>query len=709
MLEHTFLHLRGIGKKTERALWKEGVRTWADLATFRRSQMSLFPERRSKPLLEELEASELALENGDSDFFADRLPKSEHYRIALTFPSETVFLDIETTGLSHYYDEITMVGAVVGSEFLFDLQGTKDTAALDALREAKCIVTFNGSIFDLKFLAKNITGLGHTKAHVDLRFFSKRFGYSGGQKSIEKEIGIRRPDELEGVTGETAPILWHEYRHGNLKAAKTLIEYNFADIEGMRGMLDHLINEIRLSDEQISEFIGQFAFSNKSIIGWSRSESGQKTNNFFVPKFSGKFGSLVTFEELHSEEAPIENLRVVGIDLTGSEKRATGWAFLEGHDVETTLISTDHELISKSLETSPDLISIDSPLSMPRGRIRVTDDDPGRDKFGIMRQCERELKRRGVNVYPSLLPSMQRLTARGIALAQRFRELGVPVIESYPGAAQDIMGIPRKQQGLMYLKKGLADFGVIGPYLTRDVSHDEVDAITSAVVGLFFWTGKFEAMGVPEEEFLIIPDLKTEVESWTRKSIIGISGSIASGKTTAARILEAKGWQYVRFSEVLADLLVQEGRDVNRENLQEIGYRINSEKGQRWLGRALLEKIEGEKKIVVDGLRFPEDHAFLVEEFGPAFRHVHIEAKYEIRTDRYQIDSNASDFRTAIEHPLEQHSAAMQKLADFTLSNDDSISEFTDSVLIYISGAGINYSSELGYAGNGGRRGPVRV
>ncbi len=44
-------------------------------------------------------------------------------------------------------------------------------------------------------------------------------------------------------------------------------------------------------------------------------------------------------------------------------------------------------------------------------------------------------------------------------------------------------------------------------FLNNSVSHDELDAITSAVVGLFFWTGKFEALGNEEEEYLIIPKI----------------------------------------------------------------------------------------------------------------------------------------------------------------------------------------------------------
>ena len=106
-----------------------------------------------------------------------------------------------------------------------------------------------------------------------------------------------------------------------------------------------------------------------------------------------------------------------------------------------------------------------------------------------MRACERTLKRRGINVYPCLLPSMQRLTERGIRLAARLRNLGTPVIQSYPGAAQDILGIPRKGAGEQWLKLGLLNLGFRGEDATKPVRHDELDAITSALVGSFFLAG----------------------------------------------------------------------------------------------------------------------------------------------------------------------------------------------------------------------------
>src|SRR5256886_8262148 len=54
-----------------------------------------------------------------------------------------------------------------------------------------------------------------------------------------------------------------------------------------------------------------------------------------------------------------------------------------------------------------------------------------------------------------------------------------------PISAQDILCIPRKQKSLDLLREGLRRLGLKGSGLeTR--SHDEMDAITSAIVGRYF-------------------------------------------------------------------------------------------------------------------------------------------------------------------------------------------------------------------------------
>ncbi|WP_053058370.1 DUF429 domain-containing protein [Pedobacter sp. BMA] len=198
-------------------------------------------------------------------------------------------------------------------------------------------------------------------------------------------------------------------------------------------------------------------------------------------------------------------LNSVGIDLTGSEKKASGWCALRGDLASTSRLYTNEDLINQTVSANPAVVSIDSPLSLPFGRLSVFDDDPGRAAFGITRTCERMMSKRGIRSYPPLIRSMQQLTLRGIKLAHIFRSLGYTVIESFPGAAQDILGIPRKQKDLPQLINGLQQFGLKGNFSSELTSHDEIDAITAALVGHFFTDNKYEAIGTLEEGYLILP------------------------------------------------------------------------------------------------------------------------------------------------------------------------------------------------------------
>jgi len=94
---------------------------------------------------------------------------------------------------------------------------------------------------------------------------------------------------------------------------------------------------------------------------------------------------------------------------------------------------------------------------------------------------------------------------RGIRLAKRLRNKGLDVIESYPGAAQDLLLIPRKKASKEELKWGLVRAGFKGNWVDQKISHDELDAITSALVGLFYLAGEYVALGNAEEDYLIIP------------------------------------------------------------------------------------------------------------------------------------------------------------------------------------------------------------
>jgi predicted nuclease with RNAse H fold/dephospho-CoA kinase len=322
------------------------------------------------------------------------------------------------------------------------------------------------------------------------------------------------------------------------------------------------------------------------------------------------------------------------------------------------------------MDARPHVVSIDSPLSLPMGRVRVTDDDPARGTAGIVRICERVLRQRGVNVYPCLLPSMQRLTERGMRLAAYFRGRGIPTIESYPGAAQDILGIPRKRASIDHLREGLRYFGIQGDWIRAHVRHDELDAITAALVGAFFWAGRFEGLGSRDEGLLIVPDLRTDSEAWRSRKVIGFSGPIGAGKSTAARILEQHGFASGRFSAVLEQILNRDGIRVTRQSLQDLGDRIHREPGQRWLCEQLVAMLPKQGNIVIDGLRHPEDHSFLVEEYGPAFEHVYIDAPVEIRRQRYvSRGGTLEDFVAAAQHDSEAGLGRLDSMAHRKIEN----------------------------------------
>ncbi len=676
MLHATFHRLlRGISADREASLWKRGILNWEDFEARAIRQGIRFSYKHVLEDERPFARSRLALKTGDSAYFARLLDRREHYRIALAFPKKVLFLDIETTGLSRYYDVITLVGWFYQGKYRVLVQGGDATNLRAALADAGVIVTFNGSLFDLPFLREGFTDLPIPPAHIDLRFLSKRVGLAGGQKTIEEIIGFRRPPDLANIKGETAPILWHQYRRGDLDALKLLVKYNHCDVEGMRFIFDEVVErllKLQQVPRRIRDGIPQFFIPSKLALANGRNvrgiSSGIKLTPYNLPAVAP-----ITLADL-SPKGGTDALRVVGIDLTGSENRPSGWCLLDGSKATTCSIKDDETLISDTLAARPHLVSIDSPLSLPKGRVSVSDDDPGRKEYGIMRYCERALKKRGVNVYPALIPSMQKLTARGIQLAARLRKLGVPVIESYPGAAQDIMGIPRKRASLDMLRDGLAEFGIRGAYQKTQVSHDELDAITAAVVGVFFWSGKFESLGDEDEEALIIPDLKADAAYWQKRQVIGLSGAIAAGKTTIARHLESQGFYYTRYSMVLDGLMRAQGKKVSRTVLQKYGEKVHRELGQRWLGRKLLETLPATGTIVIDGLRFPEDHAFLAETFGPAFYHIHVEAAEDLRKARFESrEVEGAPFKKAQAHPVEQQSQLLRPLAHMVLPNEGTL------------------------------------
>ena len=669
MLKSTFQHIKGISKKREKDYWDKGILTWDIYKKTLGEQLPLFDKNVKDYTLSE---TEQAYAMNDMQFFGEHLSPAEYYRIALEYPHEVLFLDIETTGLSLYYDKITIVGWSLNNQYGVYQAGGDASLLKTALSVAKVIVTFNGTMFDLKFLRKHFKSLVVPPIHLDLRYFAKRVGLTGGQKLIEQTLGFNRLADIKDMLGEAAPILWHKYRRGDKKALRRLIEYNHADVEGMKTILDESILRF-FEKEKIPKSIRKEPVFRElqSKIKWARKKPVKDQYKVYVEDFQGSIAPLITYHDLNNIYT-LDKVCIIGIDLVSTEERDSGYCILTGDLAKTYCIKTDQDMIDLAQQNNVTLVSIDSPLSIPQGRTDYFDDDPKREEFGIMRLCERQLKKRGINSYPALIPSMQKLTRRGVELAKKFRALGIPVIESYPGAAQDIMSIPRKQAGLKHLTEGMAEFGIQGDYIKNpDVSHDELDAITSAIVGHFHWVGMYEGLGSDEENYLIIPDLNAKPNHSVDHKAIIISGEMAAGKTTVADHLKTLGFVTTRYSKVLKNILLEKNIDISRSNLQDIGCQVNISPGQRWLARQALALIDTTKKFVIDGARFPEDIAYMKELYRHYCIHIHLDAEENIRTKRIQDEPHEDlSMDKAKKSTTEQKIVDLVGITSFIITNN---------------------------------------
>ena len=240
MLEHTFVHIPGIGPKTEQYLWEKGILTWRDFLMHKETPLS---PGRATLVRQILQAS---LQNrGNIRFFAERLSSSDTWRLFSRFRHRAVYLDIETSGLYQGVDEITVIGIYDGQSVKTFVQGINLDEFETAIAPYELIITFNGSQFDLPFIRRQFPNIALPPAHIDLRFFLKKLGYRGGLKVIEKSFGLSRESGVDGLDGYAAVLLWHAYQNGDKGALDRLIQYNTADIVDLEPLMEQGYEEMK--------------------------------------------------------------------------------------------------------------------------------------------------------------------------------------------------------------------------------------------------------------------------------------------------------------------------------------------------------------------------------------------------------------------------------------------------------------------------------
>ncbi len=233
MLRNTFCHVPGIGVRTERQLWAAGTLSWDQARSD--GDIPLGPSLAGR-LARDVAESQAHLARCDGQYFHQRLPSNQQWRMFAEFKHTAAYLDIETTGLGGVDDYTTTIALYDGSRICHYVHGRNMGDFARDISRYGLLITYNGLSFDAPFIRRCL-GVPLDQAHIDLRYVLAGLGYRGGLKGCERQLGLDR-GPLADVDGFFAVLLWYDYvRNRNRLALETLLAYNMLDVVNLATLM----------------------------------------------------------------------------------------------------------------------------------------------------------------------------------------------------------------------------------------------------------------------------------------------------------------------------------------------------------------------------------------------------------------------------------------------------------------------------------------
>ena len=216
------------------------------------------------------------------------------YSLEKYFDENTLFFDIECTGLSPRKSFIYLIGYAVrlGNKItITQLLANNESQELEVLEEFERIICkydnllgFNSTRFDESYIVERCRKYKFnttikSKHHLDMYLTTTKAkclldlpNYK--QKTIEEFLGLHRDDKYNG--GELIPVYQHYSLTGDEESKKLILLHNFEDIKGMIFISDVLCyadltaSDLRYVSHEIDKeklrFVVEFDFSIPSSI-----------------------------------------------------------------------------------------------------------------------------------------------------------------------------------------------------------------------------------------------------------------------------------------------------------------------------------------------------------------------------------------------------------------------------------------------------------
>ncbi len=246
-IRQAFRHFPGIGEKRLLQLQTAGISGWEDFTEQCPCCLSCLAKQWGR-LYEFAQENLLAAEQLNWKFFAKNLASQDRWRLLAAAWDQAVYLDIETTGVD-YQAEVTVISCWDGQQLRLFVKNENLDDFLDYAETVPLFATFNGSLFDIPVLQRcfNVPEIS-AGAHLDLRWVCRQAGLEHGLKSIEKQLGIRRPADLQECNGEEAVWLWQRWQDQRHAAARNkLLRYCAADTIALQAVAVKVLGRYQIA------------------------------------------------------------------------------------------------------------------------------------------------------------------------------------------------------------------------------------------------------------------------------------------------------------------------------------------------------------------------------------------------------------------------------------------------------------------------------
>ncbi len=360
-LKHSFCIFPGSSYSFEQSLYKLNILDWDSYIS---SRVNFYPKEQSEHLKSNILSAMNELKEGRADFL-NRIPrnrKRELWRSYQTFQNRCLYIDIESTGLNFSQDKITVVGAFDGKKVFTFVHGINLNQFPKLLNKYPYVVTYNGSLFDIRMIQSEFPRIKFNQINFDLRWPLFNFGIRGGLSGAEKFYRIKRKTDFPG---QMSVDLWEAYENGYTNALKVLKQRVIDDVIVLKPLAERIYNRLLSS---ISLKIPKIPETKKIKINlgfkkdWFRVINPEKIGD--IPLVIKSFGSghpkvAEAIEYLVSKEIKhYEYLKIINKIFRTKKTAPNGFNYSKGEKYvlqaieirKRTLSASDRNLILKPLK-----------------------------------------------------------------------------------------------------------------------------------------------------------------------------------------------------------------------------------------------------------------------------------------------------------------------------------------------------------------------